>query len=43
LARSGLLVVNPPFTFAGEMETALAAIASPLQAKTRLDWLAGED
>ncbi|MEO8897029.1 MAG: 23S rRNA (adenine(2030)-N(6))-methyltransferase RlmJ [Rhizomicrobium sp.] len=43
LGRTGLLVLNPPFTFADDMEAALAIAAPPLQAKTRLDWLAGED
>jgi 23S rRNA (adenine2030-N6)-methyltransferase len=42
LGRAGLLVLNPPFQFDGEMEAALAAVAPALQAKTRLDWLAGE-
>lgn len=43
LGRTGLLVLNPPFTFADDMDAAMAIAARPLQAKTRLDWLAGED
>ena len=42
LGRAGLLVLNPPFQFNTEMEAALAPVASRLQARTRLDWLAGE-
>ncbi len=42
LGRAGLLVLNPPFQFDAEMRVALAAVAPALQAKTRLDWLAGE-
>jgi 23S rRNA (adenine2030-N6)-methyltransferase len=42
LGRAGLLVLNPPFTFDTEMQAALAIAAPPLQATTRLDWLAGE-
>ncbi len=42
LGRAGLLVLNPPFTFAAEMDAALAVAAPLLRAKTRLDWLAGE-
>jgi 23S rRNA (adenine2030-N6)-methyltransferase len=43
LGRTGLLVVNPPFTFAGDIEGALALAAPPLKARTRLEWLAGEE
>ena len=43
LGRTGLLVLNPPFTFAADMEATLAIAAPPLQARMRLDWLAGED
>jgi 23S rRNA (adenine2030-N6)-methyltransferase len=41
LGRSGLLVLNPPYGFDGEMETALAAAAPKMGARTNLDWLAG--
>jgi 23S rRNA (adenine2030-N6)-methyltransferase len=43
LARTGLLVLNPPFGFATEMEEALAKTAPRLKARTRLIWLAGEE
>ena len=42
LGRAGLLVLNPPFQFDTEMRAALAVAAPALEAKTRLDWLAGE-
>ena len=42
LGRAGLLVLNPPFGFAAAMEETLAAVAPRLEAKTRLDWLAGK-
>jgi 23S rRNA (adenine2030-N6)-methyltransferase len=42
LGRAGLLVLNPPFQFDRDMKSALAAVAPLLQAKTRIDWLAGE-
>jgi 23S rRNA (adenine2030-N6)-methyltransferase len=42
LGRAGLLVLNPPFQFDAEMEAALAVAAPRLQARTRLNWLAGE-
>ena len=41
LGRAGLLLLNPPYLFEQEMGAALDAIAPKLQAKTRLDWLAG--
>ncbi|HKD49020.1 MAG TPA: 23S rRNA (adenine(2030)-N(6))-methyltransferase RlmJ [Rhizomicrobium sp.] len=43
LARAGLLVLNPPFGFATQMEEALAKVAPRLKAKTRLEWLAGQE
>jgi 23S rRNA (adenine2030-N6)-methyltransferase len=43
LGRAGVLVINPPFGFAGEMEDVLAKVAPRLKAKTRLTWLAGEE
>jgi 23S rRNA (adenine2030-N6)-methyltransferase len=43
LARAGVLVINPPFGFAAAMEEALAKVAPRLKAKTRLEWLAGEE
>ena len=43
LARAGILVINPPFGFASAMEEALAKVATRLKAKTRLEWLAGEE
>jgi 23S rRNA (adenine2030-N6)-methyltransferase len=43
LARAGVLVINPPFGFTAAMQEALAKVAPFLKAKTRLDWLAGEE
>ena len=43
LARAGILVINPPFGFSAAMEEALAQAAPRLKAKTRLEWLAGEE
>jgi 23S rRNA (adenine2030-N6)-methyltransferase len=43
LARAGVLVLNPPFGFAAAMQEALAKVAPRLKAKTRLEWLAGEE
>ena len=43
LARTGLLVLNPPFGFAAEMEEALTKAAPRLKAKTQLIRLAGEE
>jgi len=37
LARAGLLVLNPPFGFAQEMQAALARLESALAARTRLE------
>jgi len=42
LARAGIIVVNPPYGFADEMNTAFSIIATPLAARTELAWLAGE-
>jgi 23S rRNA (adenine2030-N6)-methyltransferase len=43
---AGLLIANPPYGFAAEMEEAFAPIAAPLgrdaPARLRVDWLAGE-
>jgi 23S rRNA (adenine2030-N6)-methyltransferase len=43
LTAAGLLVVNPPFGFAGEMQAALAIVAPLLspQASVDIRWLAG--
>ena len=41
LGRAGLLLLNPPYLFESEMRAALDAIAPRLQAKTRMDWVAG--
>ena len=41
LGRAGLLLLNPPYLFEAEMTAALAVIAPKLQAKTKIDWLAG--
>lgn len=41
LARAGVLLLNPPFGFAAQMEEALAQVAPRLKAETRLFWLAG--
>ncbi len=43
LARAAVLMLNPPFGFAAAMEDALAKVAPRLKARTRLDWLAGEE
>jgi 23S rRNA (adenine2030-N6)-methyltransferase len=42
LAAAGLLVLNPPFGFDGEMRQALAEIAPLLDARAGVTWLAGE-
>jgi 23S rRNA (adenine2030-N6)-methyltransferase len=46
LAACGLIVVNPPWTLAGELATMLPELAAALSAASggarRLDWLAGE-
>jgi 23S rRNA (adenine2030-N6)-methyltransferase len=42
LGRAGIVVVNPPFGFADEMNAAFSIIATPLAARTELTWLAGE-
>lgn len=42
LAETGLLIVNPPYGFDTAMREALAAIATSLDARWSLDWLAGE-
>jgi 23S rRNA (adenine2030-N6)-methyltransferase len=41
LARSGLLLLNPPYLFDAEMGAVLDAIAPKLEAKARLEWVAG--
>lgn len=41
LARSGLLILNPPFGFDSEMEDALKVVARRLAARIGLDWIAG--
>lgn len=43
LARAGLLALNPPFGFAGQMEEALALAGPHMKAQIRLEWLAGEE
>jgi len=46
LGSCGLVVVNPPWTLAGELQTMLPALASALSGGSagthRVDWLAGE-
>jgi len=42
LGRAGLLILNPPYGFDAEMEAALAIAAPALEARVKLDWLAGE-
>jgi 23S rRNA (adenine2030-N6)-methyltransferase len=42
LGRAGLLVLNPPFTLADDMQAALALAAARLGARASLEWLAGE-
>lgn len=41
LSRAALLVLNPPFGVAAQMEEALALAAPRLKARTSLAWLAG--
>lgn len=41
LGRAGLLVLNPPFQFDAEMKAALALATPAMQARAKLDWLAG--
>ena len=41
LGRAGILLLNPPYLFQQEMGAVLDVIAPKLQAKTRIDWLAG--
>ena len=41
LGRAGLVVFNPPYRFDEDMKEALDIVAPRLQAKARLDWLAG--
>jgi 23S rRNA (adenine2030-N6)-methyltransferase len=41
LGRAGLLLLNPPYQFDSEMAAALDLVAPKLEAKTRLDWVAG--
>ena len=43
LTSAGLLVVNPPFGFEGEMRAALALALPLMGATARFLWLAGED
>jgi 23S rRNA (adenine2030-N6)-methyltransferase len=43
LTSAGLLVVNPPFGFEGEMRAALALALPLMGGKARFLWLAGED
>lgn len=42
LAAAGLLVINPPYGFREDMETALAVVLPRLEAQARFDLLAGE-
>jgi 23S rRNA (adenine2030-N6)-methyltransferase len=42
LARAGIIVVNPPYGFVDEMNTAFSIVATLLAARTELAWLAGE-
>ncbi|HXS06054.1 MAG TPA: 23S rRNA (adenine(2030)-N(6))-methyltransferase RlmJ [Rhizomicrobium sp.] len=41
LGRAGVLLLNPPYQFEQEMRAALDVVAPKLEAKTRIDWLAG--
>jgi 23S rRNA (adenine2030-N6)-methyltransferase len=45
LTAAGLIIVNPPFGFAGEMRSALAIVAPSLSPEARTDvrWLAGDE
>jgi 23S rRNA (adenine2030-N6)-methyltransferase len=45
LTAAGLIVINPPFGFAEEMQTCLAVAAPLLSSAARIEirWLAGED
>ena len=47
LHAAGLLIVNPPYGFAGDMKVVFALLASRLgrarAARLRVDWLAGEE
>jgi 23S rRNA (adenine2030-N6)-methyltransferase len=45
LTAAGLIIVNPPFGFAGEMRPALAIVAPSLSPEARTDvrWLAGDE
>jgi 23S rRNA (adenine2030-N6)-methyltransferase len=42
MTKAGLVVLNPPYGFSREMDTALAEIAPMLSAQTRITRLAGE-
>ena len=45
LGACGLIVVNPPWTLASELDVLLPALATILAGKSgghRVDWLAGE-
>jgi 23S rRNA (adenine2030-N6)-methyltransferase len=41
LGRAGLLLLNPPHLFDSDMRAVLDVVSPKLQAKTRIDWLAG--
>lgn len=43
LAAAGLVIVNPPYGFVGQMHEALAAVLPRLDAHIRCDWLAGSE
>ena len=45
LSSAGLIIVNPPFGFADELQEALSVVTPLLSAKSRADvrWLAGEE
>jgi 23S rRNA (adenine2030-N6)-methyltransferase len=47
LRGSGVLIVNPPWTFEGELQVLLPALAHVLadgtRGTTRVDWLMGEN
>ena len=43
LACAGLLIINPPFGFAEEMQEILDRITPLMRGRTSLEWLAGEN
>lgn len=43
LARAALLVVNPPFGFAGQMRVVAGHVASPMGGDIRIRWVAGAE